>query len=65
MNTAKQLAGLIMESDLPARLQAEIERLRAALEPFGRNVGAKSLVEALGHITREDMERAKELTKPD
>ena len=42
-----------------------IERLKSALEPFGRNASAKSLVDALGHITREDMERAKELSKPD
>lgn len=43
----------------------EIEKLRVALEPFGRHVGAESLVKALGHITRDDIERAKELTKPD
>lgn len=31
MNTAKQLAGLIMDADLPQRLIEENARLRAAL----------------------------------
>ena len=44
------------------QLQAENAKLRAALKPFGRNVRAVSLSEALGHITREDLERARELS---
>lgn len=31
MNTAEQLAGLIMDADLPKRLMAENAKLRAAL----------------------------------
>ena len=34
-------------------------RLRAALEPFARNVTATSLSKALAHITREDLLRAR------
>ena len=38
----------------------EIERLRAALRPFALDVGAVSLSRALGHITREDLLRARD-----
>jgi hypothetical protein len=38
-----------------AELEADNERLRAALEPFARNVKAVSLMEALGHIGREHL----------
>jgi hypothetical protein len=41
-------------------LNAEIEHLRAALMPFAKNANAVSLSDALGHISREDLERAKE-----
>lgn len=43
-----------------AKMEAEITRLRDALEPFARNAKAASLSEALGHISREDLERASE-----
>ena len=43
-------------------LEAENDRLRAALEPFGRNAKAKSLSDALGHITREDLLHAQALS---
>jgi hypothetical protein len=38
---------------------AEIERLRAALEPFQRNVESLSISGALGHIDREDLWNAR------
>jgi hypothetical protein len=44
------------------KADAKIKRLRAALEPFARNVDAVSLGEALGHINREDLQRAREAT---
>jgi hypothetical protein len=54
-----------------AQLRAEIELLRAgnkllraALEPFTRNVESVSLSGALGHITREDLWRARDALKP-
>lgn len=43
------------------RLTKEIDRLRAALEPFARNVKSLSLGGALGHITREDLWRARDV----
>jgi hypothetical protein len=49
------LGDLILEND---RLQMQIGYLRAALEPFARNVTAVSLGEALGHIKREDLNHA-------
>jgi plasmid stabilization system protein ParE len=39
--------------------EAEIERLRAALEPFQRNVESVSLSGALGHIGREQLWQAR------
>jgi hypothetical protein len=42
----------------------EIERLRAALEPFARNVYAVSLSEALGHIEREHLHNARAALEP-
>jgi len=39
--------------------QAEVERLRAALEPFQRNIEALSLSAALGHIGREELQNAR------
>ena len=45
------------------QLKAEIERLRAALEPFQRNVEAISLSATLGHIGREDLWRARKAFK--
>jgi outer membrane protein TolC len=39
--------------------RAEIERLRAALEPFQRNVESLSLSGALGHIGREELLNAR------
>ena len=48
--------------DILLRAADEIKRLRAALEPFGKNAKAESLVEALGHITHEDIELARQLT---
>jgi hypothetical protein len=44
-----------------AKLDLEIAFLREALKPFARNVDAPSLDEALEHITREDLKRAKEM----
>ena len=44
-------------------LVAEIARLRAALEPFGRNARAESLSAALAHITREDLLEAWDATQ--
>ena len=44
------------------RLKAENASLLAALEPFGRNAKAKSLSDALGHITREDLLYAQALS---
>jgi hypothetical protein len=41
------------------RSRAEIERLRAALEPFQRNVESLSISGALGHIGREDLWNAR------
>jgi hypothetical protein len=43
-----------------ARRQAKIERLRLALEPFARNADATSLSEALGHVSRDDLHRARD-----
>jgi hypothetical protein len=43
-------------------LKTENAKLRAALEPFGRNAKAMSLSATLGHITRKDVERAAALT---
>lgn len=48
-----------------ASAEREVVDLRAALEPFGRNAGAESLSEALGHIGREDLLRARDLSKTD
>jgi hypothetical protein len=43
-----------------AKLELRIALLREALKPFTRHINAESLSEALGHIEREDLERAKE-----
>lgn len=40
-------------------LRAENEWMRTALEPFARNVDAVSLSEALGHIEREHLRKAR------
>jgi hypothetical protein len=40
--------------------QARAEKLTQALRPFAINAGAVSLSGALGHITREDLIRARE-----
>lgn len=45
-------------------LCAEIEQLKAALQPFALNVNAVSLRDALGHITREDLLRARAALEP-
>jgi hypothetical protein len=45
------------------RLRDEIGRLRTALMPFAKNANAISLTESLGHISREDLERAKEVLR--
>jgi hypothetical protein len=52
----------LLEMSYPEQ-HAEIERLRAALEPFARNVNSLSLSGALGHITREDLWRARDALK--
>ena len=44
-------------------LRAQREELRTALEPFARNVESVSLSGALGHITREDLWRARDALK--
>jgi hypothetical protein len=49
---------LVARDVIERELRAEIEELRAALEPFARNVQSISLSGALGHITREDLWRA-------
>lgn len=41
------------------KLDAEIERLTGALTPFALNAKAVSLRDALGHISREDLLRAR------
>ncbi len=41
-------------------LEAEVARLRKALEPFARRVQSISLSGALGHILREDLWRARD-----
>ena len=38
---------------------AYVRGLEAALRPFAKNADAESLIDALGHITREDMLRAR------
>lgn len=45
-------------------MTAEIERLMAALEPFQRDVEAVSLINALGHITREHLLAARHAFAP-
>jgi hypothetical protein len=45
--------------DKLAEKNAQIERLRAALEPFQRNVEALSLSSALGHIGRDELWNAR------
>ena len=52
------------ELDPHGECRAEIERLRAALRPFAKNIYAVSLAEALGHIGRQDLERARDALKP-
>ena len=47
--------GAITDAEVIASLRAENERLRAALKPFALDVNARSLAEALGHITREHL----------
>ena len=37
----------------------KINLLREALAPFQRNIYAESIIQALGHIGREDLERAR------
>ena len=51
-STMTMIAAMDVEND---RLIAENVKLRAALEPFARNVQCLSLRGALGHITREDL----------
>ncbi len=41
------------------RLDVEVAKLRAALEPFARNVDALYLSKALGHIEREHLLKAR------
>jgi hypothetical protein len=43
--------------------QAKIKQLRAALEPFASDVDAVTLGDALWHITREDLHRARDALK--
>lgn len=47
-----------------AERDAEIEQLTAALKPFALNVNAVSLRDALGHISREDLLRARAALEP-
>lgn len=47
------------DCDIGDEMATEIERLQAALKPFALNVKAESLSDALGHITREDLLRAR------
>lgn len=55
----KGLYRTVQQAEIALRAKdAEIKKLRAALEPFARNVDAVSLSETLGHITREDLWRA-------
>ncbi len=42
------------------RQSEQINKLWVALEPFARNANAVSLSDALGHITREDLLRARD-----
>ena len=53
----------ILKQDYDA-LRAENARLRAALEPFARNVEAVSLSATLGHITREHLWEARRALEP-
>jgi hypothetical protein len=52
-------AALTEYGDEMVKARAEIERLRAALKPFAKRVGAVSLSAALGHITREHLLEAR------
>lgn len=44
--------------------RVKVERLEAALQPFALNVKAVSLRDALGHISREDLLRARAALDP-
>lgn len=44
-------------------LASEVERLRAALEPFGRNADALSLAKVYAHLTREHALTARALAR--
>ncbi len=65
--TAEVLLGIgpcLSASEFPGAVQAYVAAsdrtaLRTALEPFARNVDAISLAKTLGHITREDLHRAR------
>jgi uncharacterized coiled-coil DUF342 family protein len=46
------------EREARGKVEAKIERLKAALEPFARKADAVSLSEALGHIEREHLRKA-------
>ena len=39
---------------------SQVTQMREALEPFAKNIEAVSLVDALGHIGREDLVRARD-----
>lgn len=43
-DTAKQLAGLIMDADMPARLLASNERLRIALDDLSNSADTAELM---------------------
>ncbi len=63
-STIRQRIGAETQSRPVSRHQeAEIYRLRTALEPFARKANAPSLAEALGHISREDLLRAQAALK--
>ena len=53
------LEGLALNVEKCVSLVNERDAAREALKPFARNVGALSLGKALGHITREDLHRAR------
>ena len=67
---ARRLTEVIAERDELLQTNAELTKraddicnerdaAREALKPFTQNVGAVSLGKALGHITREDLHRAR------